>query len=70
METDFEELIPKGAALLSIKDIDDMKIIKSDMMKKLIYNREIEIIKIGKKNFISRLALIAFLECNVIPATY
>lgn len=68
MKTNFEELIP-DVVLLSIKDINDLKIIKSAMMKKLIYNREIEVVKLGKKNFISKLALISYLESNTIPAT-
>ena len=67
MITNFEELI-KQFVLMSIKDIEDMKIIKSDMLKKLIYKREIEVTKIGSKNFISRTALIAYLEANTIPA--
>ena len=63
--TDYNELIPKGV-LFSIKDIDEMNLIKSDMLKKLIYNREIEVVKLGKKNFISRISLVAFLEANTI----
>ena len=65
--TDYNELIPKGV-LFSIKDIDEMNLIKSDMLKKLIYNRNIEVVKLGKKNFISRISLVAFLEANTIPA--
>ncbi len=67
--TDYNELIPKGV-LFSIKDIDEMNLIKSDMLKKLIYNREIEVVKLGKKNFISRVALVAFLEANTIPVKH
>ena len=67
MITDFETLIPQGV-LFSIKQINDMNLIKSDILKKLIYNRAIEVVKIGTKNFISRTALIAFLEANTIPA--
>lgn len=67
MTTDFEQLIPQGV-LFSIKQINDMNLIKSDMLKKLIYQRSIEVVKIGAKNFISRTALIAFLEENTIPA--
>ena len=67
MSTDFEQLIPQGV-LFSIKQINDMNLIKSDMLKKLIYQRAIEVVKIGNKNFISRTALIAFLEENTIPA--
>ena len=69
MITDFETLIPEGV-LFSIKQINDMKLIKSDMLKKLIYNREIEVVKIGKKNFISRMVLINYLEANTILAKH
>lgn len=67
MITDFETLIPQGV-LFSIKQINDMNLIRSDMLKKLIYNRAIEVVKIGSKNFISRTALISFLEENTILA--
>jgi len=66
MQTNYNELIPQGV-LFSIKQIDEMGIVKSDMLKKLIYNREIEVVKIGKKNFISRLVLIDYLIANTIP---
>lgn len=65
--TNYEKLLPQGL-LFSIKDIEEMNLIKSDMLKKLIYNREIEVIKIGTKNFISRQVLIMFLEKNTLPA--
>lgn len=45
--TNYNELIPNGL-LFSIKEIDEMNLIKSDMLKKIIYNREIEVVKIGK----------------------
>lgn len=63
--TDYNELIPNGI-LFSIKEIDEMNLIKSDMLKKLIYKGEIEVVKLGKKNFISRVALVTFLEANTI----
>ena len=66
MQTNYNELIPQGV-LFSIKQIDEMGIIKSDMVKKLIYSREIEVVKIGKKNFISRMVLIDYLTTNTIP---
>ena len=66
MTTDYNELIPNGL-LFSIKEIDEMNLIKSDMLKKIIYNREIEVVKIGKKNFISKIALVAYLEANTVP---
>lgn len=65
MTTDFQQLIPAGI-LFSIKQISDMGLIKSDMLKKLIYHKAIEVVKIGTKNFISRTALVAFLENNTI----
>ena len=65
--TDYYALIPEGI-LFSIKEIDEMNLIKSDMLKKLIYHREIEVVKLGKKNFISKVALVAYLEANTIPA--
>lgn len=68
--TDYNLLIPEGVLLFSIKEIDDIHLIKSDMLKKLIYNREIEVVKLGKKNFISRVALIAYLQANTIPVTH
>ena len=63
----YDELLPKGI-LFSIKEIDAMGLIKSDMLKKLIYNREIEVVKVGTKNFISRSVLILFLKKNTLPA--
>ncbi len=63
--TNYNELIPNG--LYSIREIEAMNLIKSDMMKKIIYNREIEVVKIGKKNFISKQSLIAYLEANTVP---
>ena len=66
MITNFEELIPSGI-LFSIKQINDMGIIKSDLLKKLIYAHKIEVTKLNSKNFISRQALIVYLEANTVP---
>lgn len=68
MTTDFNELIPKDTILFSIKDVDDLGIIKSNMFRKLIYNHKLEIIKIGSKNFVSRTELIRYLKSNTIPS--
>ena len=65
MCTNFEELIPQKV-LFSIKEIADLGIIKSDLCKKLIFNRKIEVIKLGNKNFISRAELIRYLQVNTI----
>jgi len=64
-----ETLIPTGI-LFSIKDIENMGVIKSDMLKKLIYNRAITVVKIGSKNFIARDTLINYLKKNIVPARY
>ena len=63
----YDELLPQGI-LFSIQEIDEMGLIKSDMLKKLIYNREIEVVKVGTKNFISRSVLVLFLKKNTLPA--
>ena len=60
-------IIPQGV-IFNLKEIEDMKIIKSDMAKKLIYNNELEVVKIGKKIHISRTELIRFLIANTIRA--
>jgi len=65
MLANYNEILPSGI-LFSIREIDEMNLIKSDMVKKLILNREIEVVKIGKKNFISRVSLITYLEENTI----
>lgn len=67
MVTNFEELLPEGI-LFSIKQINDMGIIKSDLLKKLIYAHKIEVTKLNSKNFISRSALVSYLQDNTIPA--
>ena len=63
----YDMLIPKGV-IFNLKEIEEMKIIKSDMAKKLIYNNELEVVKIGKKIHISRNELIRFLVANTIMA--
>ncbi|WP_141047327.1 DNA-binding protein [Aliarcobacter cryaerophilus] len=63
----YDMLIPQGV-LFNLKEIEDMKIIKIDMAKKLIYNNELEVVKIGKKIHISRTELIRFLVINTIMA--
>ena len=63
----YDMLVPQGV-LFNLKEIEDMKIIKIDMAKKLIYNNELEVVKIGKKIHISRTELIRFLIVNTIMA--
>ncbi len=65
METNYDELIPHGV-LFNLREVEDMKIIKIDMAKKLIANHEIEYVKIGNKLHLSRSVLIRYLEENTI----
>ena len=67
MITNFEKLLPDGI-LFSIKQINDMGLIRSDLFKKLIYTHKIEVTKLNSKNFISRSALVSYLQANTIPA--
>ncbi|WP_418179006.1 DNA-binding protein [Aliarcobacter lanthieri] len=63
----YDMLIPQGV-IFNLKEIEEMKIIKSDMAKKLIYNNELEVVKIGSKIHISRTELIRFLVDNTIKS--
>ena len=67
MTINFQDLIPQKV-LFSIKEISDLGIIKNDMCKKLIYNRKIEVVKLGTKNFIARVELIRYLKSRTISA--
>lgn len=67
MITDFEKLLPEGI-LFSIKQINDMGLIGSDLLKKLIYTHKIEVTKLNSKNFISRSALVDYLTKNTFKA--
>ena len=63
----YDMLIPQGV-IFNLKEIEDMKILKVDMAKKLIYNNELEVVKIGSKIHISRNEIIRFLIENTIRA--
>lgn len=63
----YDILIPQGV-IFNLKEIEEMKILKTDMAKKLIYNNELEVVKIGKKIHVSRTELIRFLVDNTIKA--
>lgn len=63
----YDKLLNQGV-LFNLKEIEEMKILKVDMAKKLIYNDELEVVKIGKKIHISRTELIRFLVANTIKA--
>ncbi len=67
MKTNFNELIP-NAILFNLRQIEEMGLIKVDMAKKLIANRSLEIVKIGNRIHVSRVALLKFIESNTIEA--
>lgn len=68
MLTDYDKLIPEGI-LFNLKQIAEMNIIKIGMAKKLINNKQLEVVKIGSKIHISRTELIRFLEENTISTS-
>ena len=63
----YDMLIHQGL-IFNLKEKEDMKIIKNNMAKKLIYNNELEVVKIGKKIHITRIEIIKFLVNNTIRA--
>ena len=65
MRTDYNEIIPVGV-LFNLKEVEEMRIIKVDMAKKLIANRELEAVKIGNKLHLSRTELIHYLQRNTL----
>ncbi len=68
MTTNYNELIPKGV-IFSLVQIDEMKLIKIDMAKKLINLGKLEVVRIGKKLHIPRTELIRYLEENTTAKT-
>lgn len=67
MRSNYNELIPRGI-IFNLRQIEEMGLIKVDMAKKLISNRELEIVKIGNKIHVSRHELIRFMEINTISS--
>ena len=63
--TNFNTLVPKKA-LQTFKDIADSGLITQGMLFKLYRAGQIEVIKIGNKNHVSRDELIRYLEENTI----
>ncbi len=63
----FNEAIPQGV-IFNLREIQKWKILNIPMAKKLIANRELEVVKIGNKLHISRAVLIEYLVSNTIAA--
>ncbi|MCT7627045.1 helix-turn-helix domain-containing protein [Aliarcobacter butzleri] len=67
MNVNYNSLLP-NKILFSLKEIEDLGAIKTDMAKKLIYSGFLEVVKIGNKIHISREELIRYLKENTYPA--
>ena len=67
MRTNYDNLIPKGV-IFTLKQIEEMNIIKINMAKKLVRKGQIEVVKVGNKLHIPRSELIRYLEDNTICA--
>ena len=67
MKTNYDSIIPQGV-LFNLRQVEDMRIIKVDMAKKLISKGELEVVKIGNKLHLSRAELIRYLEENTIES--
>lgn len=65
--SNYDDIIPEGV-LFNLKEVEKMKILRVDMAKKLILNRELEVVKIGSKLHLSRQVLIDYLTKNTIPS--
>jgi len=66
--TNFQTLVPKKK-LQNFKEIEEAGLIQQGMLFKLYRAGEIEVIKIGTKNHISRDEIIRYLEQNRIEKT-
>jgi len=64
--TNFQTLVPKKP-IQSFKEIADSGLITQGMLFKLYRTGQIEVIKIGNRNNVSRDELIRYLEQNTIP---
>ena len=67
MNVNYDLLLP-SKILFSLKEIEDLGVIKTDKSKKLVYSGFLEVVKIGNKIHISREELIRYLKENTYPA--
>ena len=63
MSINYEDLIPKGI-IFNLQEIQDMKVLKIPKIKKLIYDKELEVVRVGNKLHVPRAELIRYLEEN------
>lgn len=64
----FNDILPYKV-LLSLKDLENLGVIKISMAKKLINKGELVAVKIGWKLFIARDEVIRFLNKNIVGGT-
>jgi hypothetical protein len=69
MRANYNDMIPQGL-LFSLRQIEDMGLIKVAMAKKLISKKELIIVKIGAKIHVPRFELIRYIEANTISVAY
>lgn len=62
---EYDKIIP-NQVLFNLKKIEEIGIAKISMMKKLITNGEISIVKIGNKIHVSRSEIIRFMAKNTV----
>ena len=67
-KTNYDEILPKDKIIFSLKDLDDLGLISGSMSRKMIYNRSIEVLKVGAKNYITRVELIRYFTAQTILA--
>ena len=67
MNVNYDLLLP-SKILFSLKEIEDLGVIKTDMAKKLVYSGFLGVVKIGNKIHISREEFIRYLKENTYPA--
>lgn len=67
--TDIQTLVPKTKLIYTFKEIADMGLITQGLLFKLYRTGQIEVIKLGNRNNVSRDELVRYLEENTIERT-
>lgn len=62
-KTNYDEIIPAGI-LFDLNEIQNMKLLKVRTARDLIEKGALEVVRVGKKIFVSRIELIRYLEAN------
>ncbi len=62
----YESMLPNLRLMYSLREIEEMGLIKVSMLKKLLSQQLIESIKIGSKHFITRVEILRYLVDNTV----